>query len=220
MTLTTEPELVESPMRLFSFTVDQYHEMIELGILPEGAPFELLDGHIVRKDRSAAGEDPMTVGDDHTYSVMKLNLLNLQLIRLGCHLRPQQPIVIPPSHEPEPDGAIVSGTVEDYVGRKPAAAAVLCAIEVSDSSLHHDRTRKLRIYANGDIPLYVIVNLIDGVVELYSEPMVGKGRYARAETLTRGKTVAFPTGKRALTVAVKDLLPPVNRQKYRNGRKR
>jgi Uma2 family endonuclease len=220
MTLMIEPDLIESRSRLFSFNVDQYHEMIESGILPEGAPFELLDGQIVRKDRSASGEDPMTIGDDHTFSVMKLNMLNLQLVRLGCHLRPQQPIVIPPSDEPEPDGAIVRGMVEDYAGRKPGADAVLCVMEVSDSSLHHDRTRKLRIYADGGIAAYYIVNLIDGVVEFYSDPMVGKGRYARAETLTRGKTVAFPTGKKALLVAVKDLLPPVTARKHRNGRKR
>lgn len=48
--------------RPFRLTVDQYHRMIRQGILPEAEPVELLDGQLVRKNRSAAGDDPMTIG--------------------------------------------------------------------------------------------------------------------------------------------------------------
>lgn len=40
-------------------TVGQYRQMIRLGILPEGAPVELIDGLLVWKDRSAQGEAPV-----------------------------------------------------------------------------------------------------------------------------------------------------------------
>jgi hypothetical protein len=33
-------------------SVERYHRMIAAGILPEGAPIELIDGLLVRKDRS------------------------------------------------------------------------------------------------------------------------------------------------------------------------
>ena len=34
---------------LHRFTVDEYQQLIEVGILPEGAPIELLEGLLVRK---------------------------------------------------------------------------------------------------------------------------------------------------------------------------
>src|SRR5687768_5094446 len=88
-------------------TVQQYHRMIETGILPEGEPIELLDGLLVRKDRSRTGEDPMTVNPDHSGAVDRLNALNPKLGRLGCYMRIQQPVTLPPNNEPEPDVAIV-----------------------------------------------------------------------------------------------------------------
>ena len=192
----------------FRLTVDQYHRMIEDGILEEGIPVELLDGRLEWKDRSAAGGDPMTVGDEHAWTIDALNELNTRLRRLGCHARVQQPVTLPPHHEPEPDVAIVRGTRESYRGRHPGPQDVLCLIEVADSSLTHDRTKKLRIYADSGIALYLIFNLPDRVVERYAGPLVGKGRYAESATLGLKDKVTFPTptGK-GLTVAVKNLLP-------------
>lgn len=189
-------------------TVEQYHRMIEQGILPEGEPIELLDGHLVRKDRSAAGDDPMTVGPDHVLVVKRLARLSRKLERLGCHMQTQQPVSLPPYDEPEPDAAVVLGSEEDYIGRLPVAADVPCVIEVADSSLRRDRTTKLRIYAHSGIGTYVIVNLFDRVVEVYSEPLAGKGRYRRCVTLAAGQSLELPAtrGKR-LAVPVRGLLP-------------
>ena len=55
----------DTPAKIVPLTVDQYHRMIEAAILPEGEPIELIDGLLVRKDRSAVGADPMTVGHAH-----------------------------------------------------------------------------------------------------------------------------------------------------------
>jgi len=189
-------------------TVDQYHQMIETGILAEGEPIELLDGVLVRKDRSAAGEDPMTVGQGHSFAVQALVELNPKLARLGCHMRVQQPLTIPNIDEPEPDGAIVRGTKRDYRQRHPGPGDVTCVIEVSDSSLRVDRTAKLRVYADAGIGQYVIINLVDRLVEVYSRPMTGRGRYAESTTLLPGKRVEFmTTAKGRLMVSVKSLLP-------------
>src|SRR5688500_19481550 len=54
------------------WTVDDYHTAIRTGVLEEDPTYELPDGLIVRKERSAAGEDPMTVGDRHRISVGRL----------------------------------------------------------------------------------------------------------------------------------------------------
>src|SRR5438046_179721 len=102
-------ECADDPRLVYRYTVDDYHRMIEDGTLEEGAPFELLDGQVVRKLRNAAGEDPMTVGDDHGTAVLLLGSLDPKLQKLGCHMRTQLPIVLPPFNEPEPDGVVARG---------------------------------------------------------------------------------------------------------------
>jgi len=175
-------------------SVEQYHKMIEAGILREGAPIELLEGFLYRKDRSASGEDPMTVGDEHGRVVTVLGWL-LGGKQDGWHYLTQQPITILPESEPEPDGSILRGTPFDY-GKKATPADISCIIEVSDSSIRHDRVKKRKIYADAGILQYVIVNLVDRVVEVYSEPVAESGRYGKIETLHKGQDVQLllPTG--------------------------
>jgi Uma2 family endonuclease len=201
-------ESVMDQTHLLPLTVQQYHDMLAAGILEDGAPYELLDGCLVRKDRSATGEDPMTVSHAHALVVTRLADLSARFKRFGCHLRVQQPVTLPPHHEPEPDGAIVMGTVEHYATRHPGPKDIRCLIEVSDASLRHDRGIKQRIYANAGIPSYVIINLLDDVVEVYTQPMRGKGRYGARATLMRGQQVAFSAGEaRQVTIPVRRLLP-------------
>src|SRR6266700_1135398 len=89
-------ELVDNDA-MVGLTLDQYVRMIDARILPEGEPIELLDGFLVRKDRSKAGEDPMTVGFDHVWAVQNLiTTLAALCAQHGCHVRLQQPIALPP----------------------------------------------------------------------------------------------------------------------------
>lgn len=189
-------------------TVEQYHRMIETGVLQEGAPYELLNGQIVHKDRSGAGDDPMSIGPGHAASVRAVSRLDAELAECGCFIQTQQPVMLATLHEPEPDGTLVVGAPQDFDQRHPGPADILCVIEVSDSSLEHDRTVKLPIYADAGIPLYLIINLVDRVIEVYSEPLKGKGRFARSETVAEGRSVAIPVAKgKPLSVPVKTLLP-------------
>lgn len=117
--------------------------------------------------------------------------------------------VVPPSHEPEPDGAIVRGAVEDYLRHHPGAAEVGCAIEVADSSLERDRGTKQRVYAAAGIPQYVILNLHEEQVEVYEEPDAGRERYARVRIHRRGEEISLrlPDGGH-LAAAADRCLPP------------
>lgn len=193
---------------LMRFRVEQYHALIAHGIIMEGEPYELLDGLIVRKNRSAHGEDPARVSPPHSWAVMNLADFGRKFERLGCHVQTQQPITLPRYNEPEPDGAIVMGTIDDYHKRHPGPKDVLCVIEVADASLHLDRTAKQRIYADSGIPQYVIINLPDRVVEVYTQPLVGKGRYGQSITLGPSQSVAIRAARgRELKVAVRRLIP-------------
>lgn len=201
-------DLIDDRALLFPLNVDQYHQMIRTGILPEGEPYELLDGLLIRKDRSKAGEDPMTVGKEHAYVISAVMEVNPKFRRLGCHVRIQLPLTLVPKHEPEPDAAIVVGAFADYLGGHPTPPNILCAIEISDSSLLRDRTRKLRIYATSGIPLYVILNLPDRVAEVYSHPDEATGRYRQSTTLSRGQALELPTaGSKQIRVPLRKLLP-------------
>lgn len=205
--MTAVRKSADRPPLLLRLTVAQYRNMIASGILAEGEPYELLDGVIVRKDRSAGGADPMTVGYEHALVVKRLAALDAKLGRLGCHIQTQQPITIPPSNEPEPDAAVVLGTPNDYRGRHPGAADVTCVIEVADSSLTMDRTTKLAVYARAGIPTYMIVNLVGRTIEVNTEPARRAGRYAQTTTLKRVERVELPAAKgRTLAVAVKQII--------------
>ena len=205
---TVFPVQAEAPPRHFRLRVEHYHGLIARGVIPEGAPYELIDGLVVRKDRSAEGEDPMTVGRGHTWAVTAWQELNGRLRRRGCYVRIHQPLTLPPYDEPEPDVAIVAGSKDDYRDGHPGASDVLCVVEVADSSLAYDRTTKQRIYARFRIRQYVIVNLVEGVVEVYTEPVPAKRLYRNSETLSGRGSLALPMpGGSPLKVPVRLLLP-------------
>lgn len=194
-------------------TVEQYESMNAVGILPDGVPIELLDGLLVWKDRAAAGADPMAIGTHHQLGVNKLSRLARQVEKWGCYLAVQGPVRIVPSSEPEPDAAVIRGKPEDYAERHPGPRDVYSVIEVADSSLARDRITKCRIYASAGVRQYVIVNLVERQVEIYSSPVARQGRYA-GETIRKGNQIvgilAGPTGTgpgKVVKIAAKDLLP-------------
>jgi hypothetical protein len=182
--------------------------MIDAGILMSGEPYELIDGLIIHKDRSARGENPMTIGAGHMWGVSNLARVGRDLDRFGCYMQTQGPIIASTYNEPEPDGAILSGSADDYKSRKPRAADISCVIEVADSSLADDRRVKLAIYADSGIEQYLIINLVEMVVEAYTQPEVGARRYGQAQTLKPGETVklSLPKGQ-SLPLPVERLLP-------------
>ncbi|HEY0009737.1 MAG TPA: Uma2 family endonuclease [Tepidisphaeraceae bacterium] len=206
--MTIAQNLSRFASQIVPLTVDQYDTLIRNGVVEERAPIELLDGILVRKDRSHTGDDPLIIGNDHIFSVEAVRDLNDRLRSYGVHMRSQQPIRIPPQNEPEPDGSVVVGSLRDYAHRKPEPESVVIVLEVADSSLEFDRTTKHAIYATAAIPQYVIVNLVDRVIEIYADPVAAEARYAASEVKRLGETLTLnlPAGQ-SLNVAVNDLLP-------------
>lgn len=102
---TLQLDRVQHTTEVVPLTVEQYHQMLETGILAEGAPIELLDGLLVPKDRG----EGMTIKPLHRLVVSRLMQLAPRFEAFDCHLKLQSPITIEPSHEPEPDGLVVRG---------------------------------------------------------------------------------------------------------------
>ena len=193
---------------LVPITVDQFHQMIHNGIFQDGDPIELIDGLLVRKDRSARGENLMSHHPRHALLIKRLQrLLTLPCESAGFYLRIQLPVTLNNINAPEPDVAVVRGTEEDYADRHPGPADLPLVIEVADSSLGTDRSTKQRLYATAGVPQYWLVNLPESQVEVYEQPDAASGKYAQQTICAPGQTVAWnlsPTQR--LEISVTDLL--------------
>lgn len=190
---------------LVPITVDQYHRMIHSGILPDGAPIELIDGLLVQKDRSARGENLMTHNPRHAFLISRLmRLLTGPCEAAGGHLRIQLPVTLNSTNCPEPDLAVVRGAEENYADRHPGPADVSLVIEIADSSVGIDRSTKQRLYATAGVPVYWLVNLRESQVEVYEQPDPTSGKYTRPTILQPAQTLAWnpsPTQRLEINVA-------------------
>ena len=158
--VSTLPPVVP-PVPVRRFTVDEYHQMIQAGILGENDNVELLEGWIVPKM-------PRNPVRDALISWVHNRVLAPRL-RGGWFCRGQSAIITPDS-EPEPDLAVIRGSERDYLSRHPRPADTALAVEVADSSLARDRSIKARLYASAGVPLYWIINLVDDQIEVYTQP--------------------------------------------------
>ncbi len=181
------------PLRI---DVNQYKKMIETGIIREGAPYELLDGLIVLKDRSARGEDPMTVGRRHRIICHWLVELDAKLKKYNCHVQNQNPLMLGKYQLPEPDGAVLRGRPEDCPNDHFEPGDIFCVFEIADSSLITDRTTKMRIYAVAGIPQYVLVNLPENQVEVFEKPDAVLQKYKSRTILTLNQKLALNVGRK------------------------
>ncbi|MGC8643971.1 MAG: Uma2 family endonuclease [Isosphaeraceae bacterium] len=198
-TAVTGLSLPPRPPGDYRLTVYQYEQMAEAGILTEDDNVELLNGLLVRK---------MAKAESHTASCTDTRDALLKLIRVGWYLRVEAPIRIPDCDEPEPDLAVVRGKSRDYVALKrlPLPAEVTLAIEVAESSLQRDRTDKLRDYAQGGIPVYWIINLVDRQVEVYTQPE--GGHYLVAQVFKTDQSLTVVIGGAAVgEIPVADIVP-------------
>ncbi len=218
------------------YSVDEYFQMKELGIIPFEQRTELIRGLII---------DIMPGGDrqaPHRFSIAEYDRMGelglipekTELIRgevidkmpqgdnhsLSVDLLTRLLIgLIPPptcvrcqspvlmAHSmPEPDFSISTPT-SSRGGKRPTAADVYVLIEVSDSTLAGDRS-KLKLYAENNIPEYWIVNLPDDCVEVYTRPVAAEQRYDSRIEFRRGQIVPIAiAGLAPVSVAVDSILP-------------
>ncbi len=194
---------------LMPLNVDQYHRMIETGILPEGSNVELLDGLLVLKDRRDSRGDIMNVGPRHSGLVTVLYKLLDQLVEPhGCHARCQQPITLPPGNEPEPDVSVAIGDWQRYFEQHPTASELVVVIEIADSSLRQDRDMKHRIYALAGIPAYWIVNVPQRQIECLTQANSDLNQYQDRQVFGTDDSISLtlPAGQ-SVTFAISDLFP-------------
>ena len=162
-------------------TIDDYHRMIETGIIHEGERIELISGQIFNMAAK---------GTRHTVATTRLLRELLAFIGQRAIVRCQEPITMPDNSEPEPDIAIARWRDDEYLDSHPVPADIILVIEVADSTIGFDRNTKAPLYATAGISEYWIVNLIDNRLEIYRQP---EGSiYARIEIITPPKSISLP----------------------------
>jgi Uma2 family endonuclease len=186
-------------VRLRRFTVDEYRTMIKAGIFGDYEPGELLEGLILWKFR------PMTPRECSPQRAFMRLVLNHADWRVLIN-----PAITLADSEPEPDAAIVRGKLEDFDNRFPTAPDVGVVVEVADASLEFDRVVKQRIYARAGIPEYWIVNVVDTLLEVYTDPdpTADPPAYRTRTDYTPGQDVPLVLdGQTVATIPVAELLP-------------
>lgn len=168
-------------LSMHRFTVEEYHRMIETGIVNEDDRVELLQGWIVTKMPHNPPHDGMI---DIVIGELTPCLPPLRYPRV-------QSAITTEDSEPEPDIAVVRGPRGRYKKAHPRPADIGLLIEVAESTLSQDRNFKAALYAQAGIAPYWIVNLVDHCVEVYTAPS-GPGpqpgyqqirKYSRAESI-------------------------------------
>ena len=173
---------VELPRRLF--TVEEYHRMADAGILAEHERVELIEGEIVQM---------APIGPAHAGCVINANRLFITRLGNRAVVSPQNPVVIRPRSEPQPDLLLLRPREVSYSRELPASGDVLLAVEVADTTVRFDRLVKARLYARAGIPEFWLCLVRDGAVEVHRAP--GADGYASVTVHGPGQIVsplAFP----------------------------
>ncbi len=179
------------------FTLADYEQMIDYGILTKNDRVELIRGEII---------DKMSIGELHAACMKRLNrLFNSRLAgRVGIGI--QDPIRLTDS-QPEPDVTLLKLRDDDYATSHPGPSDALLVVEVADTSLDFDRNDKASLYAENGIVEYWILNLFDRTLEVHRRPL-STGQYAEVRVLATSETidlVCLP----GETFGVGELFPPV-----------
>jgi len=151
------PTLEPKPVR---WTVAAFDRLTLLGAF-DRQRVELLAGRIVRMPPQL---------EPHVAAVHRSGRVVAAAFGPGFYVRTQAPLRLGKRSKPEPDVAVVPGSEADYVQSGPPTTALL-VIEVSDTTLRHDRTRKAAVYARFGIADYWVLNLIDRQLEVHRRPV-------------------------------------------------
>jgi Uma2 family endonuclease len=178
----------------------EYDRLIDVGVFQPGEPIELLGGLLIVAEPQ---------GDAHFTAIRLAEDALRATFGPGWEVRPQGPIALDAESEPEPDVAVVPGTVRDYRDGHPTHAVLV--VEVAESSLRRDREDKGSLYARAGIADYWIVNLVDRVLEVFREPgpepAAPFGWRYQSVTIVGPEGSVVPLAARDSRIRVADLLP-------------
>lgn len=158
------------------FTTAEYHQMIETDVFKEGDRLELLEGELYEMS---------PIGSPHAAAVNRLTRFLILLLADAAIVSVQNPIELSEYSEPQPDLTLLKRRDDFYAQALPAAADVLVAIEVSDTTHEKDRNVKLPAYARAGIAEAWLIDLYNDRIEIHAQPY--NGLYQEIRLVFRGQ---------------------------------
>jgi Uma2 family endonuclease len=174
-----------------AFTVDEVERMIQVGILREPEPFELIGGELVAM-----------ASKDRRHEVIRSELLLYWARRMGGDLKvaSETPLKLGKHDAPEPDLIVFPASL---LAPDVRADTVLLVVEVANSSLPKDLTTKAPRYAAAGVPEYWVINARTHATTVFREPRPDSD-YAHREEVKPTETLV-PTLAPSLAVRIADL---------------
>jgi Uma2 family endonuclease len=154
---TAKSEIVTEP-KVHQWTREELIKMWAGGLLV-GQRVELIEGEVIEMN---------LLSSEHATAVTLATYALRDIFGKGWLVRVQNPLSLGIHSEPHPDIAVVAGQARDFKDEHPTTATLI--VEVADSSLAYDRSRKAAVYAEAQIPEYWVVNLQDRLLEVYRHP--------------------------------------------------
>lgn len=156
-----EPPPGRAPSR-HAIAVGEYLRMGEAGVFGPDARCELIEGEII---------DLSPISPPHASTTNRLADLLGEAVRGRAIVSAQNPVVLGDPSAPQPDLAALLRDRDDYYAQAhPGASDILMLIEVSDTSLAHDRNIKLPLYARFRIPEAWIIDIVGRHRDIHREP--------------------------------------------------
>jgi len=176
------------------WTRDEVRFIQNSGLLND-AQYELIEGELLQK---------MPKNEPHVFTTA-LARAWAESVFGALYVRSQDPVALNEYSEPEPDVAVLSRTMREYLTLgTPPISDVRLLIEVSDSTLDYDLTTKADLYARAGVVEYWVIDLPNRRLHVHQEPT--ENGYARVLALAESQTIA-PLAKPEAPVAVSALLP-------------
>lgn len=168
------------------WTVEEYHQMADAGILSFDERVELIDGVII----SMAAQKP-----PHA-AITKITSDYLRNLLAGlADIRTQAPIHLGESSEPEPDIAVVRIDFRNYIDHHPTPEDIFLIVEVADTTLNYDRNKKAALYSKAGIIEYWVIDVVNELVYVFRLPEGSPYGYGTVNLWDRDDVqslVAFP----------------------------
>ena len=174
-----------------AWTVDEVERMVEVGILREPEPFELIGGELVAM-----------APKDRRHEVLRTELALYWGTRLGRDLKiaSETPLRLGKHDAPEPDLIAFPASL---LAPDVRADTVLLVVEVADSSLPADLNTKAPRYAASGVREYWVINARSLLTVVFREPR-RNGEYAYRQEFKATETLT-PTLAPSLAVRLADL---------------
>jgi Uma2 family endonuclease len=182
------------PVPHHRFTVAEYHQMAETGILKREDRVELINGEVIEMS---------AVSPRHAAGVRRATRLFERRVGDSAIVSVQNPIQLNDYSEPQPDVALLKPRDDSYVESHPTPDDVLLAVEIAESSVARDRMIKMPAYASAMISELWIVDLQAGFIEVYSQP--ANGSYQSIRKVHRGEKIS-PQGLPKVVLKAEELL--------------